>query len=90
MDEIEMLRQYAARTELDAVPPIDVADRVLATIRRRRARPDWFARAQRPMLVAAAASLLVATSLGVFAQQLVADMQDPMVSLFTPLVVTLQ
>lgn len=90
MDEIDILRQYAARTESDAVPTVDVTDRVLASVRRQRARPDWYTRAQRPMMLAAAASLLVAASLGVFAEQLVADMQDPMVSLFTPLVVTLQ
>jgi hypothetical protein len=90
MDEIDMLRQYAARTEFNEAPPIDVTDQVLATIRQQRARPDCSARAQRPMLLAAAASFLVAASLGVVAQQLVADMQDPLVSLFTPLVVTLQ
>lgn len=89
MDELEILRQYAARAD-DHAPPIDVADDVLATIRSRRARSDWFGQQQRPMLLAAAASLLVAASLGIYAQQLVAELQDPMVSLFTPLVVTLQ
>jgi hypothetical protein len=90
MDELEMLRQYAARSDGLAPPLIDVADDVLATIRSRPIQTDWFGRAQRPLTVAAAASLLVAVSLGVFAQQLIAELQDPMVSLFTPLVVTLQ
>ena len=42
------------------------------------------------MMFATAASLLVAVSLGFMAQQSVAELQDPLSSLFTPFVVTLQ
>ena len=78
---------------LDRVRPpihVDVADRVLETIRSGRDERDWLAGATRPMMFATAASLLVAVSLGFMAQQSVAELQDPMASLFTPFVVTLQ
>jgi hypothetical protein len=89
MDEIEVLRHYAAATA--ATPSrVDVTARVLETIRRGRFKRDWFAGAQRPMLMAAAAGLLVAVSLALFAQRSVAEMQDPLAALFTPFLVTLQ
>jgi len=90
MDEIEVLRRYAAHTDAVTLPHVDVGDRVLESIRRGRDEQDWLAGAVRPMMAAAAASLLLAVSLGLFAQQAVAEMQDPMASLFTPFVVTLQ
>lgn len=90
MDEIEVLRRYGARADLEAAPQVDVADRVLASIRRVPAERGWSAGSLRPMLAAAAASLLVAASLGFVAQQAVAEMYDPLTSLFTPFVVTLQ
>ncbi|MEX2092212.1 MAG: hypothetical protein WD971_06020 [Pirellulales bacterium] len=90
MDEIEVLRRYAAQSGAAAALRVDVSDRVLETIRRDREERDWLAGGLRPMMMAAAASLLVAISLGFFAQQAVAEMQDPLSSLFTPFVVTLQ
>ena len=90
MDEIEVLRRYAAQSDAATLPQIDVTDRVLNSIRRRRDEQDWLAGAMRPMMAAAAASLLLAVSLGLFAQQAVAEMQDPLASLFTPFVVALQ
>ncbi len=90
MDEIEVLRRYAAQTRSTTPLQIDVAASVLETIRRGREERDWLAGGLRPMMTAAAASLLVAVSLGFFAQQAVAEMQDPLSSLFTPFVVTLQ
>lgn len=90
MDEIEVLRQYAARSDAVEPPPIDVRERVLDTIRRQRPRQDFLTTSRRPMWLAAAASLLVAATLGLYAQQAVAELQDPFASLFTPLIVTLQ
>ncbi|MGD9632700.1 MAG: hypothetical protein AB7G28_10285 [Pirellulales bacterium] len=90
MDEIKALREYAARTAADEPPPIDVTDRVLASIRAGRARQDRFSAALRPLMAAAAASLLVAATLSFVAQQAVAELHDPLVSLFTPWMVTLQ
>jgi hypothetical protein len=90
MDEIEVLRRYAAESGSAAPLRVDVTARVLESIRRGREERDWLAGALRPMMTAAAASLLLAVSLGFFAQQSVAEMQDPLASLFTPFVVTLQ
>jgi hypothetical protein len=89
MDELELLRQYAARTAATKPPAIDVGERVLATIRNSRPQDDALA-ATRPLWLAMAASLLVAGTLGIYAQQLVADWQDPLASLFTPFLVTMQ
>lgn len=90
MDDIKALRELAARTNSMAPPSIDVSERVLSTIRQRHRRRVAFSSAPRSFVIAAAASLLVAVTLGLFAQQTLAELQDPMVSLFTPLVVTLQ
>jgi hypothetical protein len=90
MDEIEVLRRHAARSSPGRPLTIDVTAHVLETIRRGRDDRDWLAGAMRPMMTAAAASLLVAVSLGFCAQQAVAEMQDPLASLFTPFVMTLQ
>jgi hypothetical protein len=89
MDEIEVLRRYAAATA--ATPSrVDVTARVLETIRRGGVEREWLAGDLRPMLMAAAASLLVALPLALFAQRSVAEMQDPLAALFTPFLVTLQ
>ena len=90
MNEIEVLRRFGAELNATTQPQFDVADRVLESIRRGRDQRDWFAGTVRPMMTAAAASLLVAVSLGWMAQQSVAEMQDPLASLFAPFVVTLQ
>lgn len=90
MDEVKRLRKFAERTAADEPPPIDVTDRVLATIRAEWGRRDRFTVALRPLMTLAAASLLMATTLGFLAQQAMAELQDPMVSLFSPWVVTLQ
>jgi len=90
MDEIEVLRRHAVESGSTVPLRVDVAARVLESIRRGRVERDWLAAASRPMFAAVAASLLVAVSLGVVAQQSVAEMQDPLTSLFTPFVVTLQ
>ena len=89
MDEIEILRRYAAESEPASPLRVDVTARVLQSIRTERRRPDWFAGATAPLVMAAAASLLVAVSLGFVAQQAVAEMRDPLITLFTPLMVTL-
>jgi hypothetical protein len=90
MDELELLRSYGAKLNAATPPHVDVANRVLETICHGRDEQDWLTGTTRPMMVAAAASLLLAVSLGFFAQQSVAEMQDPLTSLFTPFVVTLQ
>jgi hypothetical protein len=89
MDEIEILRRYAAESEPLAPPRVDVTARVLESIRAERRRPDWLAGATAPMMMAAAASLLVAVTLGLLAHQAVAELQDPLMTLFTPILVTL-
>jgi hypothetical protein len=88
MDEIERLRRYAAHSARQSPLAIDVRARVLESIRRRRPDSDWLAGSVRPMVFAAAASLLVAASLGLLAQHSLAEMQDPLASFFTPFLVT--
>ncbi len=80
MDEIEILRRYAAGVgAMRRRRAVDVTARVLESIRAERRRPDWLAGATAPMVMAAAASLLVAVTLGVLAQQAVAELQDPLI-----------
>ncbi|HEY4233994.1 MAG TPA: hypothetical protein VGM76_11245 [Lacipirellulaceae bacterium] len=88
MDEIERLRQYAARTSPAASPDVDVADDVMATLRRRGNRPA--PSPTRTIFTAVAASWLVAIGIGLFAQQSLSDVQDPMNSLTAPFSVTLE
>lgn len=89
MDEIDMLRRYAVRSAADAPPAIDVRARVLESIRHDRLETDWLAGSVRPLFFAAAASVLVAVCLGILAQQAIAEMQDPLMALFTPFLVAL-
>ena len=89
MDEIEMLRRYAARSAAEAPPAIDVRARVLDSIRHDPQDADWMTGSVRPLLFAAAASVLVAVCLGFLAQQSLAEMQDPLTALFTPFLVIL-
>jgi hypothetical protein len=88
MDEIEKLRQYAARSAPADVPGIDVRADVMATIRNRRIVP--LPSTTRTVFIAVAASWLLALSIGYFAQQALSDVQDPMNSLTTPFAVTLE
>lgn len=88
MDEIERLRQYAARSAPADVSKIDVTSDVMATIRNRRSVPE--SSTTRTVFMAVAASWLVALSIGYFAQQALSDVQDPMNSLTTPFSVTLE
>ncbi len=89
MDEIGRLRRYAAQSAALTPPKLDVTARVLETIRRDRQQPDWLSGSVRPMVFAAAASLLVAVALGFLAQHSLSEMQDPLTALFTPFLVTL-
>jgi hypothetical protein len=88
VDEIELLRQYGARTRGEA-PPIDVTANVLATVRRESAARRSES-VMRPLVVAAAAGWLVAVTCGYFAQQAWVTMDDPMGALVAPFVVSLQ
>ena len=88
MDEIERLRQYAARSSPGDVSNIDVTADVMTSIRnqRRMAEPS----ATRTVFMAVAASWLVAIGIGYFAQQSLTDVQDPLNSLTSPFAVTLE
>ena len=88
MDEIERLRQYAARSAPGDVSNVDVRADVMETIRNQRRVAE--ASTTRTVFMAVAASWLVALSIGYFAQQSLSDVQDPMNSLTTPFAVTLE
>lgn len=89
MDEVEMLRRYAARSA-ESPPPIDVTADVLDTLRRSPRRADRYASSLRPLMSIAAATWLLAFGVAFFASQAWADMQDPLDSLVTPFMVQLQ
>jgi hypothetical protein len=88
MDEVERLRRYAARTAPAAPLDIDVADDVMATLRRRGSQPP--ASTTSTIFTAVAASWLVAIGIGLFSQQALSDWQDPLNSLTAPFSVTLE
>ena len=88
MDEIDMLRKYAARTESAAPPDVDVTAEVMASIRRTAERRP--ATSMRTVYAAVAASWLIAIGVGFFAQQALSDWQDPMNSFTAPFSVTLE
>ena len=89
MDEIERLRQYAARSQPAGPPDIDVTADVMATLRRRRYQQPA-ASTTPTVFLAVAASWLIAIGIGFFAQQSLADVQDPMHSLTAPFSITLE
>jgi hypothetical protein len=88
MDEIERLRQYVARSQPVAPLDIDVTADVMATLHSRRNQP--VASTTPTVFLAVAASWLIAIGIGFFAQQSLADVQDPMHSLTAPFSVTLE
>jgi hypothetical protein len=87
MDEIERLRQYAARSQPAGPLDIDVTADVMATLRRRN---EPVASTPPTIFFAVAASWLIAIGIGFFAQQSLADVQDPMHSLTAPFSITLE
>jgi hypothetical protein len=88
MDELKLLKQWGARSDATNATPIDVTAKVLATLRQRRyeqiASPVW------PLMMAAAASVLVAVSLGIVVQQSWSDFSDPLNAIISPYLVMLQ
>lgn len=92
MDEIRVLREHANYTASQSPPKFDVTDAVLATLRSNtnHETDDWLAGSIRPLFAMATAASLAAVSIGFFAQQSLAELQDPFSSLFSPLVVALQ
>lgn len=90
MDELEALRRYAERSAPPARLHVDVADDVLATLRGRETVVPFRGASLRPLIAAAAASVVVAATVGYAASASLAAMTDPLGSLFAPVVVTLQ
>lgn len=62
MDEERLVRTLAAKAKQEAVPPVDVADRVLAAIAEGRAEP---AAVDRPFACVAACAAVAAVVLAV-------------------------
>jgi hypothetical protein len=89
MDEIDMLRRYAARSA-PSPPPIDVTADVLETLRHDPRATAGQASPLRPLWSVAAAGWLIAVSLTFFASQAWAEVQDPLGALLAPFVVNLQ
>jgi hypothetical protein len=92
MDEIRILRDHAEYMASQSPPKLHVAGAVLATLRSNfvHEADDWLAGSIRPLFALATAASLLAVSICLFAQQSLAELQDPFSSLFSPLVVALQ
>jgi hypothetical protein len=89
MDETDLLRQYGERARREKPLHVDVPDDVLATIRRRE-RAETTGLSLRPLVMAAAASALLAVTLGVAAHQTLDGLEDPVGALASPFTVTMQ
>lgn len=88
MDEIEMLRRYGAQFDDAAVPAVNVTSSVMETLRRTGRRKESVG-TTRPLMLAAAASWLIALTCGYIAVQAWAAIDDPVTALVAPLVVAL-
>lgn len=88
MDEADLLRQYGARTAPTAGANIDVTARVMRTIQ--RGRESRFHESIRPLIAVAAAGWMTVLITGFVLQGMWSDMQDPLTSLLSPFVVSLQ
>ncbi len=86
MDDIERLRRYAGKSARPLPPQIDVAADVLATLRSNQPT----APTTRPLLAVAAVVWMVAAFVSVLGTQALSELQDPLGSLLSPLVVSLQ
>ncbi len=84
MDEIEMIKKLASRARQEAPPPVDVADRVVTSIRGAGVRP------QVVLWGAAAISALAAAFIGVVAMRIVFAFADPLQDMFTPFLTVIQ
>jgi hypothetical protein len=88
MDEIEALRNYAARSAPSTANDVDVTASVMQTLRNRR--EDRFAVPLRPLVMVAAASWVGVIATGIFVQEAWSILQDPIASLIAPFVVAMQ
>lgn len=88
MNEIEVIRQFGARSEPTASMSVDVTARVLRTIQCGRVRrwPD----SVQPLATVLAASWVTVVLTGYFVLEVWWELQDPLNSLITPFVVSLQ
>lgn len=88
MDEADILRQYGARTASAPGANVDVTARVLHSIR--RGRKSRFPETMRPLIAVAAASWMTVLVTGFVLQGMWSELQDPLTSLLSPFVVSLQ
>ena len=88
MDETDLLRQYGARTASTVDANVDVTARVLRTIR--RGRESRMPEHIRPLIAVAAASWMTVLVTGFVVQGMWSELQDPLTSLLSPFVVSLQ
>ncbi len=88
MNEIDLLREYGARTQASQPVHVDVTARVLRTIRARR--EHRLPASVRPLVGVLAASSCAVLLTGFFVQQAWAELQDPVTSLLTPFMVALR
>ena len=84
MNEIQMIQRLAGRARQEAAPPVDVADRVVATIRGTCVRPHIV------LWGAAAVSALAAAFIGVVAMGIGFAFADPLQDMFTPFLTVIQ
>jgi len=83
MDEEQLVRTLAAKAKQEAVPPVDVADRVLAAIARGEAERAGVV--DRPLAWVAACAAVAAVVLAVFGAAAWNALLDPVMDTFNAL-----
>ncbi|MFZ5830172.1 MAG: hypothetical protein ACOY3P_08790 [Planctomycetota bacterium] len=86
MDELQRFAELAARAREESPPPIDVRDRVLATIAAPRPRSGI----DQPLAVCSVVSALAASIAAVMAVEMWSALTDPMTGLFDTLTLVMQ
>ena len=88
MDEVQLLRRYGKRSAPEAGVDVDVSGRVLQTLRSRQIQEPTAS--LRTLVVVAAASWVAVLATGIWVQEAWAALADPVASLVSPFVVTMQ
>lgn len=88
MDEIEKLRRYGKHSAATGSAKVDVAARVMQTLR--SGREEQPVLSLQPLVAVAAASWLAVLGTGLLVQDAWSTLQDPIASLVSPFVVSMQ
>jgi len=88
MNEIDLLRRYSDHTAKSARVNLDVTARVMRTLQNQR--DEFSVTAWRPFAAVAAAAWVAVLATGVSVYEAWNTLQDPIVSLLSPFVISMQ